>query len=323
MNSYYFVGRCKALETKLLSSLQLNELIKCREVVEVVSLLNSYNFLKGENINTFSDLLALLDREEQEFLAFLKRSTPNENYTKFFTLKNDYFNAESIYMARRLHVSPPLLNEGLLRIETLEKVMETKGYDVLSVQLSNCIKYCDSLVGEENFTGFAVDTAFKRAMYEEMREICKKNKDLRKYCTFRIDMQNISLAVRLRDKKMFNLVRLAGGSLHDSVFDNLISGNEETILSRLSSSDYISAIKLLLGAMRENEPFVKFDYMFDCFPISFFDKFKYETEGDVPYIRYCFLKETELINLRIIIQGLITNRNRQKITNEIRRVYEQ
>ncbi len=322
MNSYYFVGRCKALETKLLSSLQLNELIKCREVVEVVSLLNSYNFLKGENVNTFSDLLALLDREEQEFLAFLKRSTPNENFTKFFTLKFDYFNAESIYISRRLHTTAPVLNEGLLRVETLEKVVEKKGYDVLSVQMANCMKYCDSLVGEENFTGFAVDTAFKRAMYEEMREICKKNKYLRKYCTFRIDMLNISLAVRLRDKKMFNLVRLAGGSLEDKVFDCLINGNEQTILSNLSGSDYISAIKLLLGAIKEDEPFTKFDYMFDCFPISFFDKYKYETEGDSPYIRYCFLKETELINLRIIIQGLIANRNKQKIANELRRVYE-
>ena len=40
MNSIYFVGRCKALETKLLSNLQLNELIKCREVAEVVTLLS-------------------------------------------------------------------------------------------------------------------------------------------------------------------------------------------------------------------------------------------------------------------------------------------
>ena len=82
MNSIYFNGRCKALETKLLSDLQLNELVKCREVVEVTNLLNSYNFLKGESVANFEDLLSLIEREEKEFLAFLKRSTPNENFTK-------------------------------------------------------------------------------------------------------------------------------------------------------------------------------------------------------------------------------------------------
>ena len=322
MNSIYFVGRCKALETKLLSNLQLNELIKCRELAEVVTLLNSYNFLKGENVTTFSDLLTLIDREEQEFLAFLKRSTPNENFTKFFTLKYDYFNAESVYIAKKLNETPPLINEGLLRIETLEKIVASRKYDILSVQMSNCMKYCDELGIGENFTGFNVDTAFKRALYEEMREVSKKNKLLRKYCAFVIDMQNISLAIRLRDKKMFESVRLVGGTLNDSVFNCLIKDDADTILATLAHSDYISAIKLLVTAIKHDEPFYKFDYMFDCFPITFFDKYKYETEGDAPYLRYCFLKENELINLKIIIQGLIANRNRQKMSDEIRRVYE-
>ncbi len=321
MNSIYFNGRCKALETKLLNDIQLNELIKCREVVEVVTLLNSYNFLRGENVASFQDLLLLIDREEREFLAFLKRNTPNENFTKFFTLKNDYFNVESVYISKKLGKTPPLVNEGLLRIETLEKIIEKKDYSVLSVQMSNCLRFCDTLDGD-NFTGFNVDTAFKKALYEEMREVAQKTKPLRKYCTFLIDMLNISLAIRLRDKRMFDTTRLVGGSLDDDIFKCLCKDDADTILLKTSHTDYISAIKLLVEALRNDEPFVKFDYMFDCFPITFFHKFRYETEGDTPYLRYCFLKQNELINLRIIIQGLLSNRNRQKLSSEIRRVYE-
>ncbi len=319
MNSIYFNGRSKALETKLLSNLQLNELIKCREVVEVTNLLNSYNFLKGENVASFEDLLALLDREEKEFLAFLKRNTPNENFAKFFTLKYDYFNAESIYISNKLGIEPALRNEGLLRIETLTNIIKSGKYDALSYQMSNCMQYCNSL---PEFLGFSVDTAFKKALYEEMREVAKKNKLLREYTTFLIDMQNISLAIRLRDKKMFDLVKLAGGSLDDAIYSSLCKDDADTILLRSAHTDYISAIKLLVDAIKHNETFFKFDYMFDCFPITYFHKYRYETEGDAPYLRYCFLKENELINLRIIIQGLIANRNRQKISGEIRRVYE-
>lgn len=305
----------------MLSNLQLNELVKCREVVEVVNLLNSYNFLRGESVGHFEDLLSLIDREEREFLAFLKRSTPNENFTKFFTLKNDYFNTESIYIAKRLNDEPALLNEGLLREETITKIIESQKYEALSVQLQNCLRYCDSLKGED-FSGFNVDTAFKKAYYQELREYAKHNKQLKEYTTFVIDMQNISLAIRLRDEVMFNSVRLAGGSLEDDIFKSLCKDDAETILLKSARTDYTSAIKLLIDAMRHDETFHKFDYMFDCFPISYFDKYRYETKGDAPYLRYCFLKQSELINLRIIIQGLLSSRNRQKIANEIRRVYE-
>ena len=319
MNSIYFNGRCKALETKLLSDLQLNELVKCREVVEVTNLLNSYNFLKGESVVNFEDLLSLIEREEKEFLAFLKRSTPNENFTKFFTLKNDYFNAESIYISNKLGHEPPLVSEGLLRVETLSKIIQSGKYDALSFQMANCMQYCNSLA---EFSGFSVDTAFKKALYEEMREVAQKNKLLKEYTTFLIDMQNISLAIRLRDKKMFDSVRLAGGSLDDAILGSICHDDADTILIRTAHTDYISAIKLLVDAIKHDETFFKFDYMFDCFPITFFHKFRYETEGDAPYLRYCFLKENELINLRIIIQGLIANRNKQKLSSEIRRVYE-
>ena len=322
MNNIYFNGRCKALETKLLSLVQLNEIVKCKEVAEVVNLLNSYNFLKGESVANFQDLLVLIEREEKEFLQFLKRTTPNPNFAKFFTLKYDYFNVESIYIATKLEKdSYPTLLEGQLKIDTIIDLIKSQKYNLLSPQMENCLKYCDELFKKEQFTGFSIDTAFKKALYEEIAE-SSKTKLLKKYTTFLIDMQNISLASRLRDKTLFQTVRLRGGSLKDEVLFSLCTDEPAEILMRTRNSDYTSAIKLIVSAWEKGETFFRFDYMFDCFPISFFDKYKYETVGYAPYLRYCFLKETELINLRIIIEGLISNRNRQRISNELRRVYE-
>lgn len=322
-NNIYFNSRSKALEIKILDYDKLVRLIKCSGLDEIIRILDDWGFLQGQNILNYSDLLKLIDREEQEFLEFLKRSTPNEKISTYFLLKYDYHNLESLYLKNRLNVSDVLLTyEGKLKISTLEQCVVYKNYRDLSPTMQSCLNAVDKLIAEDKHSGFLIDTTFKKALYQEMVEYSKVSKLLAQYTTFFINLKNIELALRFRDEKLFNLIKLDGGSIKDEDYKKLCKNEFYKILTDFKHSPYFLPIQLIISSLQKNQTLTRFEFMLDCLGQTFFDELKFQTGGDIPYLRYCFLKINELVNLRIVFEGFISNRNKKKITNELRRTYE-
>ena len=77
MESVYFNARSKAKEAKLLSVENLEKLAKSGSLDEVVKNLLDLKLIKGEQIESFADLEKISNREEQEFLDFLKHRQQN------------------------------------------------------------------------------------------------------------------------------------------------------------------------------------------------------------------------------------------------------
>lgn len=321
-NSIYYNARAKALEANLLDYSKLTALVKCSSIFEVTKLLNAWQFLKGINVQSYADLLNLNLREEKEFLTFLKRSSPSKAISQFFLLKYDYFNLQSIYLQNALNKDLSTKFEGNYLISTLTKAVQSKNYKILSPQMQKCLFYVDNLFLENRQTGFVVDTVFRKSLYEEMLEVSKADKELFKYMNVFIDLKNIEMALRLKDEKVFQKVRLLGGSLTDKFFNRLIELSYDDILGFAQQTTYYSAIELIITDLKQGLSLDRFELMIDCFGQTYFDKFKYETSGNNPFLRYCFLKQTEIINLKIIFEGLNLGRAKKKILNELRRVYE-
>lgn len=320
-NSVYYNARTKALEANLISYPKLTTLVKCSSIAEVSKLLNDWKILKGINILDYSDLILVVQREEEEFIQLLKQATPDKSISKFFLLKYDYFNLQVLYLNKHFNSNLETTFDGSILVSTLKHAVESGNYKGLSPQMQKCLEFVDSLFKNGTKTGFLIDTAFKKSLYEEMLFVSRKNKELYKYINFLIDMSNIEFALRFRDFNLFSKIKLLGGTLDDKFLNNLCTMSFDQILVYAKQSIYFSAIDLIVSDLKQGVALDRFELMVDCFGQTYFDKFKYETAGQTPYIRYCFLKQSELLNFRIIFEGLKANRPKKKILNELRRVY--
>jgi vacuolar-type H+-ATPase subunit C/Vma6 len=321
-NEIYFNARCKVLESKLISLQNLYSLANVKSLQEAVSILNELEILKGVKVKNYKDLLQILDREENDFAEFLLRNTPNENISKFFILKYDYFNIESLFISNKLSLKEPEnLIEGSIKISTIKKLLEKENYKLFSKELQNCLQYGSLLFKSSKQSGFLIDTMFKKALSEERSFYAKKNIHLSKIYSFIIDSTNIQNALRFRDYNIFNQIKLKNGTLDDAFFKSLCENDFNQILLDVKFTTYSKPIQLIINAIKANEPMRKFEFMVDCYPITYLNDYKFDANHNVPYIKYCYLKQTELINLRIIIEGLMSNRDKNIICEEIRRVY--
>lgn len=322
-NEIFFSARCSALESNLLTFDELSKLASANSVQDCIKLLNAHKIMQGERCQSYRDFLDVVDNDEKRFLEFLKRNNPKEELAKFFLLEYDYFNLECVFLHKRMgYEIPENLHEGTMTIDAIKRAVLNQKYEILSPRMQNCLQYLDGLFDRNEATGFLVDTAFKKSFYEEELVIAKASVHLQKILDFQIDSSNIELALRFRDVEVFDKIRLTGGTLEDEFLEKLCKDPFNKILVDTQFMTYSVAIKLIVQALLKNQTLYKFEYMQDCFPVTYLNKIRFQTDKDIPYIKYCFLKKCELTNLRIIFEGLIAGREAKVICDDIRRVYD-
>lgn len=316
----YFNAVSKAKEAKLVSLENLEKLAKSSNLEDVAKTLLDIKLLKGEQITSYADLFSITYREESDFIEFLKKESIDADITRFFLAKYDYFNLEVLYFNKRLNTREQELTfEGNVKISTIAKSIDLKKYNDLPISMQTLLTFLDK---SEDKSYFFVDTAFKKAMHKEMLNASKKSSELHECFSYYTDLKNIEIALRLRDEKMFALSKLEGGTLDDEFFKKLCKDSFLEIVRDNKYGTYKIAIELIIECLKDKKPFVKFDFLIDCFAITFFESLKYKTEQCLPYIRYCYLKLAQIKNLKIIFDGLVSNQNKKALCNQIRRVYE-
>lgn len=321
-NDIYFNARAKAKENEILSLEQLGELINAKSLDDLTRLLNEYRLLQGISIEKYGDLKAIIKREEEELLHFLKKNSPNTDLAKFFLIKFDYLNLETAYL--QINLNKQDLNytyQGELRIDTIKYCIQNKKYESFSKYMQDCLKKLDKMLEENKLTGFWLDSIIKQALYLEQFTLSKVNKQLHEYMQIFVDLKNIYMALLLRDFKLFENLKLNGGSLTSKFLEKLCTDDYDKILKDSKISSYNIPIKMIIESKKKGELATKFEFLLDCLALTHFDEFRYSAVGNIPYIRYSFLKLNEIVNLRIIFEGLNIGRNKKKIYNEIRRVY--
>lgn len=321
-NNIYYNSRAKALEAKLLSFETLTSLANCKTVLQVSKILNDNNFLKGFEAKTFSDFLGFVLREQEDFLKFLKKEMLDEDISRFFCLKFDYFNLECLFLEKKLAKPFDLLPEGMILISTLKDAVENKDKQkLLPAEMQQALLFCENLFKTQKETGFLIDTTFKKALYKQMLQASKADRALFDCFNAFLDLKNIELCFCFRNTKLFQEARLLGGTLKDDFFEMLCQKPFDVILQNTKNSSYAVAIKLIVEATEQNKPFLKFEFLLDCFGQAFFDEFKFNSSKNYAYIRYCFLRQNEIANLKTIFEGLEAKRSHKKICEELRGIY--
>ncbi len=318
MNIFFnAVANSKSME--LLTEQELGFLCDATNIETMLKILGSHNLLQGLNIQTYNDLISVVELDEKNFLDFVKQNVVDKKITAFFCLNNDYYNIQCAFTKIRLQkMNLSYKPEGLYKIADIEKAIENKNYGIFSNEQKFCLETLDKT---EKLTGFVLDTAFKKAKYLEFRRLSACNKDLSIIAQTYIDGLNLKNALRFKDKNLMEVLFLEGGKVTKKELENLMQKDYNKILNDTKFDDNALMIKFICTALIEKKPMTKFEKMQDLFAVNYFEAKKTDVNGLTPYLRYCYLKLNEISNLRVIFEGKINGLNKNQIKNDIRRVY--
>lgn len=319
--STYFNARAKALENKLIDKDVFFKIIDCDGFASLYQNLRSLNLIKNLDIKSFKDLDKIVENEMKEFFRFLRHESPNKEYTKFFTIKNDYHNIQTYLLSKLRGIDPEELFdvEGMYTIEEIKSHIDNREYDFFSPIQRESILFA---MKDENISSFLFDTLFKRFLYLEMNNIASANPHLSKIMIFRIDCINILLALRFRNKSLFERIKVENGSLPHEFLISLCTDTFEDIKNKTRYSDYRIVIQTVLRAMDEDKILTDYEHILNNFDEKYFDELKYNITGDIPYLSYCVSKVREIEDLRMVFVGLQSKIDREFMKNEFRRAYD-
>lgn len=321
-NTIYANARAKALESTLLNAERLKRILECEKVEDAIKILAEINFGEG-SVLVSDDFESLIFSEQKKLNQFILNNCASSSFKNFMLLKNDFTNAEGLIKAKHLKIdSTALIGErGIFEVDKLKDIIMTDDYRKLPKNLADALLKCDEEFVSNRATGASIGAILYKALYRELYQQAKKDKNLLTIFKAQVDGINVSSALRTRSfneaKEFFieggNLSLLDVKSLCEDSFDQLtakfkFSENKDIILSAIESAE-------------KNLPLSTCEKLMESFPVKFLSKQKYQTEGIIPFMLYCYYKVADLTNVRIILVGIKNKFPLEEIKKRLRDSY--
>ena len=321
-NSIYANARAKALESTLIDSDRLKRMIECENVDDAIKILAEINFGEG-GVQTRDDFETLILLEQRKLNDFILNNCASNSFKNFMLYRNDFLNAEGLIKAKYLKVDSSSLTgeKGTFEVDKLKEIIMTDDYKNLPKTLADALLKCDEEFVSNRATGSSIGSIIHKALYNELLNQAKKDKNILTIFKAQADGINSCSALRCRDfnavKEFFieggNLTLMDVKSLSEDSFDQLLTRfkffeNKEIILSAIESAE-------------KNMPLSTAEKLIESFPLKFLSKQKYQTEGIIPFILYCYYKLADLQNIRIILVGIKNKFSKDDIKSRLRDCY--
>lgn len=303
-NDLYFNGLAKSLENKLLSADQLKKIVYLGNADDIAKILFDTFDLPSKEIRNFDEINFILNEAKTNFLKFLKSNSPNNNIYKFFVLPVDYHNIECAYLglkqiisAEKTHLGGGQFSENFVK----EKLLANE-YDAFSVPMFECLTKLDALFDLAPPSNLVVDLLFKKALKAELQQIAAENKFLKSIVSLQLQAENILLALRLKDHKLFCELALTKSG-DDDFFKDLCSKTNEQIFIKWSFCNLFAVVKLAIKCLESGMGVGKFQEFVRAYPIKYLKEHKSETTSCAPFLFYCFKFQNLLEDLRLIVNA--------------------
>ena len=320
MSKIYVNARCKALENKLLSTKKLNQMIDSKSPIQALKILTDNKI--GYTITTDPyQFEIILEEEKQKFFEFIKSLPLDDEIKDYFLIPQDYYNAEIIVKSEITGdktILDLLKTSGKIEIKKLIDCIQNNDLSLLPKHLSKLLERKDLKI----LSGKNLSTTFKKSLYEDILSI-SNNKLLQEIINTKIDLINIESCFRVDSKEDFKTIaKINGGKLNDEVFD-IICDRDTSKISKIKHCYLYEDIKPLLEN-KETKSLSKIEKKIDDIPLIKLNnnEYKYKIEGVYPTLKYLFLVQSMIKNIRIVMVGLINNLSSEEIRDRLRWNYE-
>lgn len=314
-NQIYFNARCKALENKLITKKMLFQMIESKNPEFALKLLID-NKIGNQLIANPLDFEILLNEEKQKFFDFIKILTITEDIKYYFLLPQDFFNAEVIVkynLTKDDKLKNMLVNNGILDYKFLNECFEKNEYSSLPKPLAFVLNNLNNIN-----SGKEISNMFKKSLYESLSV---ENKILKEIISTKVDLINIENIFRVKSENEFETIKLSNGTIPNEIFSTLASKDENIILSKCRNCYLFEDIKTILKNIK-SDPFTEIEKKIDNIPLEILEKYKYNSDGLIPFFMYAFRFLAQIKNIRIVMVGLLNNLESEEIKSRLRWNYE-
>ena len=323
VNNIYANARAITSENGLLGIERLNRMAECTSLAEAFKILSEVNFGEGKasGENGFEELIS---SERESFFEFVKEVSPDITFTKYLLLPNDYHNAEVLIRSKYLKsdYKPMITSSGFITVEAMKDMIFSDDYSSFSSDLSEALLTVDLMFVSGKADGKSVDLVFKKALYSDLSKCVKKNKFLSDILKRKIDIINISVALRTRNYKLAEESFIENGTFTLGDIKVFTEETPDVIRTLYKTHRESELIESALDDFSKKRPLTSFEQMADGFILAKLKENKFDVSGYVPFIRYCFYKLAELSNVRIILSCVENEMSPSDIKSRLRETYE-
>ena len=322
-NGIYANARAKAKEATLLGVGRLNRMIDSLSAEEAVKILSEVGFGGGAVIDGAAEFETLLEKESEFLYAFIREAAPKECVKKFLLLSNDYKNAEAFMKEKHLRTdsSSMCVPFGLYQADFLKDKIMTDDYGSFSATLKKTLIAADECFVSGNTDGLKIGAIFERGKFEEMRELSKKDRLIAELFKVKVDIANITVALRGRNFALLKDYLFDGGTLSREELKSLCEDSFELLREKFATSLRKDFILSAIEDAEKGRPLSAFEKKADDYALNYLLKYRYVFEGTAPFVLYVYYKLAEILNVRLIIVSLSNGVSAEEIKKRLRVSY--
>ena len=305
MSDYIFpcvVVRSK--EVELLTREEMLKLLEFDSVQDIMNILAEHGYGDGKELENPRDFEKILSKNMEETYATVYSTIPDEKEMNFFKYPNDYHNLKVLLKAEFLKTdaSHLLIDSGTIPAEQMEEMLRRRDFTQMTVEMRAAVDEAIELFAKSRDPQ-EIDIRLDKACYKDMLTDAEEsgNEFLKEYVMQLIDLLNIDSFVRLKEigkpRTFYKRVFLDGGNLDE----NAIEQKAALIVNEVG----IAGVEKYL----DNR---KMEFVKDALYVPF---------GIEPIVGYLQAKETEVMNLRMILTGKISGMDDALIRERLRDTY--
>lgn len=315
----YSSARAVSMEKNLLGDDRLKRMIDGTGF-DALKILSEVGFAFGGNASDEID--NAIDDETAKLSAFIKETAPDDKLVKFFLYPYDFRNAEALVKSKYLKTDAVHFSGGSIDVNTLKEKIFTDNYDGLPHFMGVALLNADKAFVEGKYSGQSINVSFTKSLYDELFSLNVKDARIDKILMAKADMLNVSVALRTRDFISAEKQFVHFGDLKKDSLKSVCEDDFDKIREKFRFSDYKELIFAALDGIEAKTGLKEFERLCDGYAVKVIKKYRYDSDGALPFIRYCFYKLADIANARIILVGHSANLTGAEISERIREHYE-
>ncbi|MDD5454265.1 MAG: V-type ATPase subunit [Candidatus Ratteibacteria bacterium] len=303
----FAVSRVRVWESRMLSASVFYQLADARNLSELASMLSSTVYGKGM---TSSDFDSVFNTEEIAVLKELKKFLKDDRFLLPFFYKRDFYNLKLLAKSKFTDVEDTKLQEGLIEKEKIAKAFD--GQELLSIPKI----YQDFLskswnIYEKTGDWQMLDMFLEQKLYEQILNVTKEFPFAGHFFRSEIDLINIRTFMRCKNRNaegdLFGRLFINGGLLDKYFFGGMGGEPVDKLFQRLKFTPYDVLADIKADTSQTFDKFYEMENRCYLVLLRYLSCAKYTAFGYEPVLRYVFLKNNEIKNLRTIFVGKMHN----------------
>lgn len=329
----YASGRIRAIEPKLLGPAHYARMLDANDAQEAFRVLtdSGYGYGGSGSAGIFA-FEGLLSEEMKKTYALLVEIFPQIEIVKAFRRKYDYFNIKVLLKAEYsgVEIPPILADTGTVGSEDLKRMIRERDYEgltLLMVQTIEEVRDIFSRTQDPQVIDLLLDRTSYRQLASDIGNI--DSPYLQEIAQIIIDSTNIKMYMRTmllgKPADFIRKLLLEGGSIPEGLYmeygEKSIDAFVDAFTEKFSGSRYVEAIRKGWESCKTKESSSLLEKLLDDLLMIHIRKARAVTIGVEPVIAFLFAKETEIINIRIIMTGRINRLPAEMIRERLREGY--